>query len=543
MLFKIFPLLFVFIGTICLSVSLFPTKKICNMKHKQVKGWKFLGGLIIFFILGYLTFGYLLLQNSVGTIELIVSFILVGGGIFVAMVTNMTLLTIRNIEKITKREQQLTLYDELTDLPNRTLLFEKIYYGIRDAERQSDSFAVLVIDLNRFKEINDALGHHHGDHLLQLIASRILKAVRKSDTVSRLGGDEFAIALPGVDAEQAILVSEKICKYMEEKFIVNEQSLNVEVSIGIALYPEHGNNNETLLKRANIAMYASKKRERPYTIYANEHDKFTINRLTLTEDLRTAINKDQLFLLYQPIVNIMENKVYGTEALVRWQHPDQKETVSPDDFISLAEQTGQIEQLTYWVIDKALQQMSAWLQQGIFIPTSVNLSAKSLYNVDFPKLVTDMLKKWHVPSNMLTFEITESSIISNQERALQVIASLQKKGVSFSIDDFGTGFFPFASLKQFPIKHVKIDKSFVQGMLEDEYDAAIVRTTTDLANSMGFKPIAEGIENQKAIEMLKQYGCFMLQGYCLCPPLSAEELLTQLQDKKFAIEEFGANRA
>lgn len=543
MLLKIISLLLVFIGISCLAASLVPTRKICRMKHEQTRGWKILGALIVFFIVGYITFGSLLLQNSTGTLELVVSMILGGGGIFVAIVTNMTMLTIQNIEKITARERHRTLYDELTDLPNRTLLYEKIYYGIREAERQSDSVAVLVLDIDRFKEINDALGHHYGDHLLQLIAARILKAVRKTDTVSRLGGDEFAIALPGVDSQQAILVSEKICQYMEEAFIIKDRSLNIEVSIGIALYPEHGNSNETLLQRASVAMYASKKSGCNYTIYAAEHDKFTINRLKLTEDLRTAINKNQLFLLYQPIINIMENKVYGTEALVRWHHPDHKEPVSPDDFISLAEQTGQIEQLTYWVIDNALKQMSLWLQQGIFIPTSVNLSAKSLYNVDFPKSVIDLLKKWHVPSNMLTFEITESSIISNQERAKRVITSLQKKGVSFSIDDFGTGFFPFASLKQFPIKHVKIDKSFIQGMLEDEYDAAIVRTTTDLANSMGFKPIAEGIENQKIIDMLKQFGCFMLQGFCLCPPLPAKELLIQLKEKKFTVEEFGANRS
>lgn len=460
-----------------------------------------------------------------------------------AIVTNMTMLTIQNIEKITARERHRTLYDELTDLPNRTLLYEKIYYGIREAERQSDSVAVMVLDIDRFKEINDALGHHYGDHLLQLIAARILEAVRKTDTVSRLGADEFAIALPGVDSEQAVLVSEKICRYMKEPFIIKDRSLNVEVSIGIALYPENGNNSETLLQRASVAMYASKKSGCQYTIYAAEHDKFTIKRLTLTEDLRTAINKDQLFLLYQPIINIMENKIYGVEALVRWLHPDHKEVVSPDDFISLAEQTGQIEQLTHWVIDNALEQVSLWLQQGIFIPTSVNLSAKSLYNVDFPKSVTDLLKKWQVPSHMLTFEITESSLISNQERTRKVITSLHKKGVSFSIDDFGTGFFPFASLKQFPIKNVKIDKSFVQGMLKDEFDAAIVRTTTDLANSMGFKPIAEGIESQKMVDMLKQFGCFMLQGYAFCPPLSTKDLLIQLKEKKIEVEEFGANRS
>jgi diguanylate cyclase (GGDEF)-like protein len=534
MLLRIISLLLVLIGISCLAGSLVPTRKICTMKHEQTRGWKILGVLIIFFIIGYLTFGFLLLQNSVETLELVVSIILGGGGVFVSMVTNMAMRTIRNIEKITAREHRRTLYDELTDLPNRTLLYEKIYYGIRDAERQSDSVAVLVLDIDRFKEFNDALGHYYGDHLLQLIAARILKAVRKTDTVSRLGGDEFAIALPGVDAEQAILVAEKICKYMEEPFIIQDQSLNVEVSIGIALYPEHGNNNETLLQRASVAMYASKKGGSKYTIYAAKHDKFTINRLKLTEDLRAAINKDQLFLLYQPIINIMENKIYGAEALVRWHHPDQKEPVSPDDFISLAEQTGQIEQLTYWVIDNALKQMSLWIQQGVFIPTSVNLSAKSLYNIDFPKSVTDLLEKWQVPSHMLTFEITESSLISNQEKARKVITALHKEGVSFSIDDFGTGFFPFASLKHFPIKNVKIDKSFVQGMLDDEFDAAIVRTTTDLANSMGFKPIAEGIENQKIIDMLKQFGCFLLQGYFLCPPLPAKDLLIQLKEKNYS---------
>ena len=533
MIIKLLPFLFVLIGITGLCISLLPTKKICEIKHDQSLGWKILGALMVFFVCGYLAFGLLLFDKQPGLLELIVSMILCGGGIFVAMVTRMTMLTIQHINRIAALERHRALHDELTDLPNRTLLYERIHYAIIEAERHCEPLAVIMMDLDRFKEINDALGHHYGDYLLQLIAPRMQKSVRETDTVSRLGGDEFAIVLPGVGLDDAILLAKKIAANVEQPFLIEGRKINLNITSGIAIYPKHGEDSETLLRHADVAMYTAKRSSDKYAIYSVEQDEYTINRLMLTEELRTAINHSQLFLLYQPIIDLKKNRMHGTEVLVRWRHPDHEEAISPDDFISLAEQTGLIEQLTYWVLEKAFEQMKVWQKAGTDFRTSINISAKCLYDFNFPKNFKKLLKKWQIPPHMLTLEITETSVMTNPDRAFTVISDLVGLGVNFSIDDFGTGYFPFASLKQVPVKEVKIDRSFVMGMLKDENDAAIVRTTIDLANSMGLRAIAEGIEDAATLEKVFDLGCFIGQGFYLCPPIPAEKVLTLAQQEYF----------
>lgn len=526
-----------------LITGLFSTKKICRIKHDQLCGWKILGTLLLFFVAGYLIFYFMIKDKTIGPMEILISMVLGGGGVFVLLVTRMSMLTIQNVNRIAALERHRSLHDELTDLPNRTLLYERIYYGIMEAEKRSEPLAVLMLDLDRFKEINDALGHHYGDHLLQMIGERLQKIIRENDTVSRLGGDEFAIVLPGVGLEQAKVISEKIAKSIEKSFIIEGRNLKVKISTGVALYPVHGKDSETLLQRADVAMYAAKRNKTGFTVYKPEYDEYTIKRLVFTEELRKAIKEGELFLQYQPIFDIKEDEIYGVEALVRWRHPDHSQVISPEDFIYLAEQTGLIEQLTVWVLQTALEQMSIWHAKGFDINTSINLSARSLHDPEFPRLVEELLKKWHVQPAMLTFEITESCMMTNPKISKQVIASLHAQGINFSIDDFGTGFFPFESLKQFPVKAVKIDKSFVQGMLNDENDTAIVRATIDLANGMGLKPIAEGIETRQLAEITESLGCFTLQGFYLCQPIYAEELLTLLDQKKFILNENASAQA
>ena len=532
--FKIISIILTAIGSIGLIISLFPAKYICQIDKKNCISWKALGALILFFIFGYVFFISMVLNGTGSAIELAVSLILCGGGIFVPLVINLSIRSINRIITITKREEHRAAHDALTNLPNRAKLLEQVVSAINYAEITSQTVSLLLLDIDRFKEINDALGHQHGDYLLQLTAARLYSCTRETDTISRLGGDEFAIVLPGADLDQAISVSEKVARIMEEPFLVKDYNIKIEISIGIAMYPDHGTDSEELLKRADIAMYTAKRRDRVYAIYDMEQDKYTMDRLKLTEELRDGIKNQHLLLHYQPKVSIANNKICGVEALVRWQHANQQILLYPDEFVMLAEQTGLIKALTLSVLDKALGQASTWHQAEFEIPMSINISIKNLQDLNFPFQVKELLEKWQVDASMLTFEITESSVMLDPERTFEVISNLCSLGLHISIDDFGTGYSSLAYLKQLPAAEIKIDKSFVIDMLDDENDAVIVRSTIDLANNMGLRVVAEGVENQHILEQLSRLGCDIMQGHHICPPLPPEKIFS-LTDNEMLI--------
>lgn len=423
--------------------------------------------------------------------------------------------------------QHLAYYDPLTDLPNRTLLQDRLRQAVIAAQRGSKPVALLLMDLDRFKEINDTLGHHNGDLVLQQVGLRLRGVLREVDTVARLGGDEFAVLLPLSKSEDALLVARKIIKALEPPFVIQDILVAVEVSIGIALHPDHGANTDLLVQRADVAMYAAKKSGRGHMVYSSEHDKHSPRRLTLMGQLRKAIEHNELRLYFQPKVDFKTNRLLGVEALVRWKHPEYG-LIPPDQFITPAEQTGLITPLTRWVLHEAMRQYHVWHQAGIKISMAANLSVRNLQDPQLPWEVASALETFAMEPSDLELEITESAIMVNQANALEVLTRLKALGVGLCIDDFGTGYTSLGYLTKLPIGTIKIDKSFVIGMMGSEKDKVVVRSTIDLGHNLGMKVIAEGVENKEVWDHLAALGCDAAQGYYLCRPVPAEELVQWL---------------
>jgi len=426
-----------------------------------------------------------------------------------------------------KREADLkehhALHDALTDLPNRILLRDRLQQAILAGQREGNPLALLIMDLNRFREVNDTLGHHYGDLLLKQIGPRLKEILRTTATVARLGGDEFAVLLPSARAEGAIVVSEKILKALERPFSLEGQTVDVGASIGIALFPEHGSETDLLIQHAEVAMYAAKQSGSGHAVYASERDPHTTRRLALLSGLRQAIEQNQLYLLYQPKIDLCTGRPLGVEALARWQHPDLG-PVAPDQFIPLAEQTGLIKPLTLWVLDAALRQCRVWREEGLEVRVAVNLSARNLQDPHLCQEVAWLLEAHDLPADLLELEITESVLMADPVRAMEILSELNGKGVHLAIDDFGTGYSSLGYLKRLPAAVIKIDKSFVKGLAKDEDDALIVRSTIDLAHNLGRKVVAEGVESKEILEVLASLGCDAAQGYYFSRPIPGDEL-------------------
>ncbi|MBI3804888.1 MAG: EAL domain-containing protein [Nitrospirae bacterium] len=418
-------------------------------------------------------------------------------------------------------EYQAT-HDTLTGLANRTLLYDRLEQAILAGKREEKPVALLVLDLDHFKEVNDTLGHSMGDTLLQQVGARIQAVLRASNTVARLGGDEFAVLLPETGREGAITASQKILRGLERPFTLNGLNFHIGASIGVALFPIHGEGAALLLQRADVAMYAAKQEGSGCVLYTAEHDQFSPRRLVLMGELRSAIDQDQLFLQYQPKVTIAPYCVTGVEALVRWEHP-QYGTNLPDQFIGIAEQTGLIEPLTFWVLNVALRQCRAWHEAGVKVSVAVNLSARNLQDSRFPDEIADLLRRHQLEGKWLELEITESVIMSDPARAIATLTRLNKIGVRFSIDDFGIGYSSLSYLRKLPVEAIKIDKSFVREMNTNEGDSLIVRSIIDLSHHLGLKVIAEGVENREIWDHLARLRCDAAQGYSISSPVSAEE--------------------
>ncbi|MDW7774429.1 MAG: EAL domain-containing protein [Desulfobulbaceae bacterium] len=499
--------------------------RICDIEVKHRLAWRWLGALILLFLAGYIYYGFKLVTHPAQLQDLFLSFILFAGGIFVIMVVRFSLNSMNNIKEIAESERHRALHDELTELPNRTLLYERIEQAMLLAERERNPISILLMDLNRFKEINDTLGHFYGDYLLQMIAPRLRKSIRKSDTIARFGGDEFAVVLPGVELEQAIQISEKIALSMEEPFQIEGNLLSIDVSIGIALYPDHGSDSDTLLQHADVALYAAKKSSSScYDVYNADHDEHSMARLMLTVELREAIRKGELVLYYQPKYSLREGKVCGLEALVRWPRKEGEDLLLPGFFLPIAEKTGLIRPLTYLIFDKVFQQVSQWNEQGSALPVSINLSTKVLHDVDLPDKVHTLLKKWQIDPTVILLEITENSMMVEPDLAFRIIQDLVDLGFKLSIDDFGTGYSSLALLKKLPGCELKIDKSFIADMDKNAHDLAIVQTSINLARNMELTVVAEGVESRETLDRLIAMECEMAQGYFLCRPAPAEKI-------------------
>jgi diguanylate cyclase (GGDEF)-like protein len=428
-----------------------------------------------------------------------------------------------------RRIRQQALSDALTGLPNRTLLLDRTAQAIRQADRELVPAALLLIDLDRFKEVNDTLGHHCGDQLLVQVGQRLRAALRSVDTVARLGGDEFAVLLPRITAgEGAVMVASKLQAALQEPFTLQGLALEVEASIGLALYPEHGSDPDELLQRADIAMYVAKDTHAGFVLFDRRQDQHSPRRLALLGELRRAIEGRQLLLHYQPKIDAHSGQVLGVEALVRWQHPTHG-LVPPAEFIPLAERTGLIGPLTHYVMDAALHQCRDWRQAGHELPVAVNVSARRLLDLAFPDEVAELLARWEVPARLLVVEITESAIMADPAHAMQILGRLNQMGVGLSIDDFGTGYSSMAYLKSLPVHELKVDRSFVSQMTSNSSDAVIVRSTVDLGRNLGLRVVAEGVEDQTTLEALDALGCDAVQGYHVSRPVTPDDLIDWLQ--------------
>jgi diguanylate cyclase (GGDEF)-like protein len=440
--------------------------------------------------------------------------------------------------KALRRQAELNehqaLHDSLTDLPNRTLFHDRVRQALTWARREHVAVAVMIMDLDRFKEVNDTLGHASGDELLKQVGLRLQESLRESDTVARLGGDEFGVLLPKVvDAEAAVAVARKLRTTLEEPFTIHGLALQMEASIGIALFPDHGTDVQSLLQRADVAMYVAKEHPAGCEVYTRERDDYSPDRLTLLTELRRAIDRGELVLHYQPKVDLRTGEIHGVEALVRWEHAE-RGTIPPDEFIPPAQKTGVIGPLTMFVLDEALRQCRAWALQGLELCVAVNLSTRNLLDVHLPDTVGELLARWEVPPRLLELEITESTILADPVRAMQILSRLDEMGIRIAIDDFGTGYSSLAYLKRLPVDELKIDKSFIQGMEENENDAVIVRSTIDLGRNLGLRVVAEGVETAKAWSGLARLGCDIAQGYYLSRPVPAEELTEWLAERAAA---------
>ncbi len=426
------------------------------------------------------------------------------------------------IEDTTERrelEEQLrqqALHDPLTGLPNRTLANDRLEQAVLSASRSGSPQALLLIDLDRFKEVNDTLGHHSGDLLLQTVASRLKDVIRASDTVARLGGDEFAVLLAGADEAAANQTASKIQGELRQPLLLEGQRVDLNASIGIAIYPQHGIDAETLTRRADMAMYAAKRSGGGHRVYLPADNLTSLSRLALIADLRYAIEHEQLALQFQPKVAMQSGMVVEMEALVRWQHPE-RGIIPPNEFIPLAEETGLIEPLTLWVLRSALGRCSAWCAAGAPVRVAVNLSTRNLHDPELVGTIGWMTRRARVPASSLTVEITESALMLHPEEATKTLNAIHTLGVRIAIDDFGTGYSSLAYLQKLPVDEIKIDRSFVQRMTRD--GTIIVRSVVDLGNNLGIEVTAEGIEDQGAWETLKGMGCGVAQGYYVSRPL------------------------
>jgi diguanylate cyclase len=437
------------------------------------------------------------------------------------------LLTLRDVSERKQLERELTrqaFSDHLTGLPNRALLRDRTEQAIRLAGRHGLVAALLLLDLDRFKEVNDTLGHHHGDLLLQQVAERLRGRLRASDTVARLGGDEFAVLLPNVTGVgDATAVAEKLSAAIEAPFVVDGLTLDVDASIGVAAYPDHGAGANELLQRADVAMYAAKASHVSYVVYDPGMDRHSPRRLGLLGQLRRALAAGELVVHYQPKAEVRSGRVTGAEALVRWQHPEYG-LLGPGEFVPLAETTGLIRPLTSHVLEAALRQCRAWLDAGHELSVAVNLSTRCLLDLALPEQVTGLLEDAEVAPGRLLLEITESSIMTDPARALEILNRLHALGVQLAIDDFGTGYSSMAYLKSLPVQELKVDRSFVQHLRDSQSDAVIVRTTVDLGHNLGLRVVAEGVEDEATLRELAKVGCDSAQGYHLAKPMPAAEL-------------------
>jgi diguanylate cyclase (GGDEF)-like protein/PAS domain S-box-containing protein len=439
------------------------------------------------------------------------------------------------IVDVTERKQadetirRLMYYDALTSLPNRSLLLERLAKELAESRTLGRPLALLLLDLDHFRQVNNTLGSENGDRVIQEVARRLSDAVGGADQVSRLRGDEFALLLPGGDATLGRQVAARLLKALAQPMMVHRLPVEVGASIGIAVAPDHGDEAETLLRRVDLAMQAAKRAGESPVVYSTACDPYDPHRLVVLGELRRAIENDHLVLHYQPKMDLKDGRVLGAEALVRWRHPKQG-LMTPDRFIGLAEQGGLIKALTGWVLDRAVSDCRSWEHDGRTLSVAVNLSARNLQDPQLADHIGALLESRGLPAARLELELTESAVLADPRRAAETLEQLDRSGVALAIDDFGTGYASLAYLRKLPVSQLKIDKSFVMAMSRSPEDRTIVRSTSDLGHNLGLKVVAEGVEDKPTWDLLNEFGCDAAQGYYMARPMPAPELSAWLRE-------------
>lgn len=423
--------------------------------------------------------------------------------------------------RVSLEKEHQASHDGLTGLANRIAFREWIEDTL--AEHPPTALDVLMIDLDSFREVNDTLGHELGDRLLCLIADRLVAQFADGMSVARLGGDEFALAVRTTESEDRSTLGARVAGALERPFPLEGLLLPITASVGVASFPRDGDTVDLLLQRAEVAMYLAKERQTSFEGYEPERDHHTTKRLSLLGELHTAIEKRQLVFHYQPVADIASGRITSAEALVRWEHPVYG-LIPPDEFVPLAEPTGLIEPLTAFALESALRQCRTWLDAGYRVAVAVNVSVRNLYEDGFARKVGRLLMLCRVPTNMLTLEITEGTVMADPVRAAAALGELHAMGVKIAIDDFGTGYSSLVHLRRLPVDQIKIDRSFVMNMDRDDNDAAIVRSTIDLAHNLGLRVVAEGVESGYHLQRLAELGCDLAQGYFVARPALAASL-------------------
>ena len=434
------------------------------------------------------------------------------------------LLAIYRAGRDARRSEHQALHDPLTELPNRALFRRRAIAATREAAAEDHRTGVLMLDLDHFKEINDTLGHAHGDLLLQALARRLDGSLREVDTVARLGGDEFAVLLPVIEGPDEIQVlADRLLDALHQPFRINGVTLTVTASIGIACFPDHGEDVDLLLQRADVAMYVAKGRYGGVEVYDEADDENSLERLSLAMEVRDAASRDELVLHFQPQVDLATGQIVSAEALMRWEHPVHG-LIAPDQFIPIAENTGAIRDVTRFALQSALEACGSWRAAGVDAGVCVNVTAQDVLDQDLPASIARMLRAMGLPATALELELTETMLMADPERAAGILRELSAMGVGIAIDDFGTGYSSLGHLNQLPVGKIKIDRTFVGHMLEDRSHAAIVASTIDLARNLELRAVAEGIETLAEVDELLRMGCRLGQGFVFARPMPVAEL-------------------
>jgi len=488
---------------------------------RMVLGWSLLNIAVAQLLLWYGLVPSMLSRSQAETIGALGAFVL-------AIVIRMAGATGAKKERAEAQLAHQALHDMLTGLPNRAMFYDRTEEVLARAAVDGSSTAVMLFDLDRFKEINDTMGHIYGDRVLTEVGPRVTSVLRAGDTLARLGGDEFCVLLPHVGGEpDAMQVANRIIAVLEFPFEVEGTVLGIEASCGISMAPTDGDTADLLLQRADVAMYVAKEAQAHVVVYRNELDVNTPDRLALLGELRSAVSQGEFVLHYQPKASMRTGVIEGAEALIRWNHPTLG-LLHPDSFIPEAERTGLIEPITHWVLDEALRRCRRWMDDAepvgsLELSVAVNLSTRSLLDASLPAVVEAALARWRVPAHLLDLEITETIIMTDPTRARRVLNALADMGITLSIDDFGTGYSSLAYLRDLPVQQLKIDRTFVEDMGGDSDDEVIVRAVVDLARNLGVRTIAEGVEDLATWEQLRSLGCDSAQGYYLARPLAPDE--------------------